>query len=47
MKLIYNTCAVLFCILTLGIVDLKIKYSDGTRFEWVGWITRLFDDEDF
>lgn len=45
MKLIYNTCAVLFCIITLGIIDLEIKYSDGARFKWVGWVTRLLKDE--
>lgn len=45
MKLIYNICATLFCITTLGIVDLEIKYSDGTRFKWVGWITRLLEDQ--
>ena len=44
MKLIYNTCAFLFCVITLGIVDVEIKYSDGTHFKWVGWITRLKKD---
>lgn len=41
MKLFYNTIAVLFCILTLGFVDLNVKYSDQTEFRWVGWISRL------
>ena len=45
MKVIYNICATLFCVITLGIVDLEIKYSDGTRFKWVGWITRLMEDD--
>lgn len=40
-KIIYNTIAVLFCILTLGFVDLNIKYSDKTQFKWVGWISRI------
>lgn len=41
MKAIYNTTAFLFCVLTLGFVDLNIKYSDKTEFKWVGWITRI------
>lgn len=41
MKIFYNTLAVLFCILTLGFIDVGIKYTDGTKFKWVGWITRL------
>ena len=40
-KIIYNTIAVLFCILTLGFVDLNIRYSDKTQFKWVGWISRI------
>lgn len=41
MKLLYNSIAILFCIVTLGFVDLNIKYSDKTEFKWVGWITRI------
>ena len=41
MKAIYNTMAVLFCLITLGFVDLNIKYSDKTEFKWVGWISRI------
>ena len=40
MKIIYNTICVLICVLTLGFADLEVKYSDGTRFKWVGWCTR-------
>lgn len=46
MKLISNFCAFLFCVVTLGIVDLEIKYTDGTRFKWVGWVTRLMKVEE-
>lgn len=46
MKLISNFCAFLFCVVTLGIVDLEIKYTDGTRFKWVGWVTRLMKIEE-
>ena len=46
MKIIYNTIAVLFCILTLGFVDLNIKYSDKTQFKWVGWISRIIQGGD-
>jgi hypothetical protein len=46
MKLIYNTCAILFCIITLGIVDLEIKYSDATCFKWVGWVSRVVREEE-
>ena len=42
MKLFYNTLAFLFCVLTLGLVDVEIKYSDRTRFKWVGWFSRMF-----
>ena len=35
MKAIYNTTAFLFCVLTLGFVDLNIKYSDKTEFKMV------------
>ena len=45
-KIIYNTIAVLFCILTLGFVDLNIKYSDKTQFKWVGWISRIIQGGD-
>lgn len=41
MKIIYNTIATLFCILTLGFVDLRLRYSDGTKWEWVSWCTRF------
>lgn len=41
MKVIYNTIAFLFCLITLGFVDLNIKYSDNTEFKWVGWISRI------
>ena len=40
-KKICNTIAVLFCMLTLGFVDLTIIYSDRTQFKWVGWISRI------
>lgn len=33
MKLFYNLAATVFCIVTLGLVDIQIKYSDGTRFK--------------
>ena len=41
MKEIYNTIAFLFCFITLGFIDINIKYSDKTEFRWVGWITRM------
>ena len=40
-KMFYNTLAVVLCVLTLGFVDINIKYSDKTMFEWTGWVTRL------
>lgn len=45
MKIFFNTLAFLFCILTLGFVDVEIKYSDKTGFKWVGWTSRK-DRED-
>lgn len=41
MKIIYNTLCFVFCVLTLGFVNLRVHYSDGTEFKWVGWITRI------
>ena len=41
MRLLYNTLAIIFCILTLGIFDLKIEYSDGSSFNYKGWVSRL------
>lgn len=41
MKIIYNILCICFCVLTLGFVNLRISYSDGTEFKWVGWITRI------
>jgi hypothetical protein len=46
-KLFINSLAFLFCILTLGFVDMRIIYTDGTRFQWVGWISRAIGKEDF
>lgn len=41
MKLIYNTLALLVCVLTLGVFTLRVIYSDGTKFEWIGWIDKF------
>ena len=41
MKIIYNTLCFMFCVLTLGFIDLRVHYSDDTQFKWVGWITRI------
>ena len=43
MKLLDNLLAFLFCIMTFGLVDIEIRYSDGTRFKWVGWVTRIIN----
>ena len=41
MKVLYNLTFFIFCVLTLGFVDVIVKYSDGTSFEWIGWISRM------
>lgn len=41
MKAIYNTIAFFFCVITLGFIDVNLKYSDKTEFKWVGWISRI------
>lgn len=41
MKILYNFICVWICIFTLGIVDVRVKYADGTKFEWVGWVSRF------
>ena len=46
-KLFSNSLAFLFCILTLGFVDIRIIYTDGTKFQWVGWVSRAIGKEDF
>lgn len=43
MKLIYNLIAIMFVIMTLGFVNVEIKYSDGSHFKWDGWIKRIED----
>jgi len=40
-KVLCNSIAILFCLLTLGFVDVCIKYTDGTKFKWVGWISLI------
>ena len=40
-RFIATYCPVLLCILTLGFIDVEVKYSDGSRFKWVGWISRF------
>ena len=37
MKTIYILGAVTFIICTLGFVDVKLKFSDGTKFNYDGW----------
>ena len=44
MKYLDFTFAFMFCVFTLGFVDLEIKYSDGSKFKWVGWISRIVRD---
>lgn len=46
-KLSINFFAFLFCVLTLGFVDMRIIYTDGTKFQWMGWISRIIGKEDF
>ena len=41
MRFIFTYFPWLFCILTLGFIDVEVKYSDGSKFKWVGWITRF------
>lgn len=43
MKSLYITFAVLFIIITVGFVDIGMKFSDGTAFNYKGW-NHLFLD---
>lgn len=43
MKSLYITFAVLFIIITVGFVDIEIKFSDGILFNYKGW-NHLFLD---
>jgi hypothetical protein len=37
MKGLYIALAIIFIIVTLGFVDIGIKFSDGTSFTYRGW----------
>lgn len=41
MKILSIVLALLFIIFTLGFISIEIKYSDGSRFEYKGWINRI------
>lgn len=43
MREIYNTIAILFIIVTFGFVSVNIKYSDGSTFNYRGWVNRSID----
>lgn len=43
MKILYNSILIAFCALTFGLVDVTVRYSDGTSFEWRGWVSRIMD----
>lgn len=43
MKFVYNFMCFVFCVLTLGFINIRVKYTDGTKFEWIGWIKRIED----
>lgn len=38
MKGLYNLLAILLIIFTLGAVSVRIKYSDGSVFNYEGWL---------
>lgn len=42
MKTLWITLAIMFIIVTLGIIDVKLKFTDGTSFIYQGWL-HLFD----
>lgn len=42
MKKLYITIAILFIIVTLGFIDIEIKFSDGTSFAYRDW-SHLFE----
>lgn len=42
MKELYILLAIMFIIATLGIVDVKISFTDGTKFTYKSWL-HLFD----
>ena len=37
MKELYILLALVFIVLTVGFVDVKLKFSDGTHFTYTGW----------
>lgn len=42
MKGLWITLAVMFIVVTLGIVDVEMTFTDGTKFTYKGWL-HLFD----
>lgn len=43
MKELYIALAVLFIIITFGFVDIGMKFSDGTAFNYKGWNHLFFE----
>lgn len=41
-KAIVIILAIMFIILTLGFADVEIKFTDGSKFAYKGWL-HLFD----
>lgn len=44
MKVLYITLGVLFIIITFGFVDIRLKFSDGTAFDYRGWNHLFFKE---
>lgn len=38
MKALWITLAIMFIVVTLGIVDVEMSFTDGTRFRYRSWI---------
>ncbi len=43
MKEFYIMLAILFIVCTLGLVDIRLKFSDGSKFEYKGLISRIIE----
>lgn len=36
-KFVYISIAIFFIIVTLGLIDVEIEFSDGNKFEYNSW----------
>ena len=43
MKELWIILALMFIVMTLGMVDVRLSFTDGSEFEYTGWLTYLIN----